>query len=352
MASQRLITSYVPGRAIETGGGNSAVDFIEEAVSLPGEVTLSPPDPRKPEITPLPESPPTAESQDRDAVDATRSGGGQRAEGTSTPEQTSAGFETTRAKGLTAAIPASTPTSERAAEGLVGELIDPGGEVLLAGLSPVQRTGQRSKQTEPKMEVETSASKNPVSAEKEQPEKEEDYDTDLETEEDVKSFHGLTCEELYLEACRLVGVVPVSYFLRNMREATMNLSHHGLGSKGTRAIAIALVSNAFITNLNLDDNRVLAEGVADVVEMLKENCFIQELNLSNNHLEQAGAATISRLLVDNVTLRSLKLSGNMLNHASVKNLAEALAVNGKLEDLDLSHNEFCEKAGEQLGQML
>ncbi|XP_029442335.1 leucine-rich repeat-containing protein 74A-like [Rhinatrema bivittatum] len=137
-----------------------------------------------------------------------------------------------------------------------------------------------------------------------------------------------------------------------MREATMNLSHHGLGSKGTRAIAIALVSNAFITNLNLDDNRVLAEGVADVVEMLKENCFIQELNLSNNHLEQAGAATISRLLVDNVTLRSLKLSGNMLNHASVKNLAEALAVNGKLEDLDLSHNEFCEKAGEQLGQML
>jgi hypothetical protein len=39
----------------------------------------------------------------------------------------------------------------------------------------------------------------------------------------------------------VVGVVPASYFIRNMEESCMNLNHHGLGPKGTKAIAIALV---------------------------------------------------------------------------------------------------------------
>lgn len=38
-----------------------------------------------------------------------------------------------------------------------------------------------------------------------------------------------------------MGVVPVSYFIRNMEESYVNLNHHGLGPKGTKAIAIALV---------------------------------------------------------------------------------------------------------------
>lgn len=38
-----------------------------------------------------------------------------------------------------------------------------------------------------------------------------------------------------------MGVVPVSYFLRNMEESYVNLNHHGLGPNGTKAIAIALV---------------------------------------------------------------------------------------------------------------
>ena len=38
-----------------------------------------------------------------------------------------------------------------------------------------------------------------------------------------------------------MGVVPVSYFIRNMEESYINLNHHGLGPNGTKAIAIALV---------------------------------------------------------------------------------------------------------------
>nr|XP_033809167.1 leucine-rich repeat-containing protein 74A [Geotrypetes seraphini] len=182
-------------------------------------------------------------------------------------------------------------------------------------------------------------------------EKEEDHDTDLE-DEGLSSFQALTYEQLYLEACRQVDVVPVSYFLRHMRDTTMDLSHHGLGAKGTRAICIALVSNAFITSLNLDDNWILAEGVADLAEMLKENCFIQELNLSGNHLEEAGARIVSKLLKKNVSLNSLQLSGNNFKENSCKALAAAMTVNYSIEELDLSHNDFCERGGEHIGHML
>lgn len=58
---------------------------------------------------------------------------------------------------------------------------------------------------------------------------------------DTEKFLTIGQKELYLEACKLVGVVPTSYFIQNMEESCMNLNHHGLGPKGTKAIAITLV---------------------------------------------------------------------------------------------------------------
>lgn len=56
-----------------------------------------------------------------------------------------------------------------------------------------------------------------------------------------KAFVGITGTELYLEACRLMEVVPVSHFIQNLAKPYINLNHHGLGPKGVKAIAIALV---------------------------------------------------------------------------------------------------------------
>uniref|UniRef100_G1KTJ7 Uncharacterized protein n=1 Tax=Anolis carolinensis TaxID=28377 RepID=G1KTJ7_ANOCA len=92
-----------------------------------------------------------------------------------------------------------------------------------------------------------------------------------------RSFATIKGPELYLEACKLVGVVPVSYFIRNMEEPVMNLNHHGIGPKGTKALAIALVSNTTITHLELEDNWILGEGTTYLVQMLRENCYIQEM---------------------------------------------------------------------------
>uniref|UniRef100_A0A8B9T5S2 Leucine rich repeat containing 74A n=1 Tax=Anas platyrhynchos TaxID=8839 RepID=A0A8B9T5S2_ANAPL len=163
-----------------------------------------------------------------------------------------------------------------------------------------------------------------------------------------RAFAGVTGAELYLEACRLMEVVPVSHFTQNLAKPYINLNHHGLGPKGVKAIAIALVSNATVTHLELEDNGILAEGAIYMAEMLRENCSLQELNISNNHLGTEGAEAIASLLLDNASyLYALQLSGGL-------HCTQVIAVEGnyQVKKLDLSHNEFSEKGGQLLGQML
>ncbi|XP_029808683.1 leucine-rich repeat-containing protein 74A isoform X3 [Suricata suricatta] len=180
----------------------------------------------------------------------------------------------------------------------------------------------------------------------------ESSETDLEIEDTEKLF-TTGQRELYLEACKLVGVVPVSYFIRNMEESYVNLNHHGLGPTGTRAIAIALVSNTSIVTLELADNHITEEGALSLVEMLQENSFLQDLNISDNELGFKGASTISEFLQRNTSsLLNLQLSGNNFRDESAELLCQALSANYRIKMLDLSHNEFSDKGGEHVGQML
>ncbi|KAM4667341.1 LOW QUALITY PROTEIN: leucine-rich repeat-containing protein 74A [Amazona ochrocephala] len=180
----------------------------------------------------------------------------------------------------------------------------------------------------------------------------EDSDTDLEVEDPQKAFVGTTGTRLYLEACKLMKVVPVSYFIQNMAKSYINLNHYGLGPKGAKAIAIALMSNETVTHLELEDNCMLAEGAICIAEMLRENSTLQELNISNNNLDTAGAKAIAGLLLDNMFLHTILLSGNNFGEESALYFPEALMSNFQVKKLDLSHNEFSEKGGQLLGQML
>ncbi|XP_045679407.1 leucine-rich repeat-containing protein 74A [Phyllostomus hastatus] len=191
----------------------------------------------------------------------------------------------------------------------------------------------------------------PPPVDKEKP-AQESSETDLEIE-DAERLFTTGQRELYTEACKLVGVVPVSYFLRNMEEAFLNLSHHGLGPNGTKAIAIALVSNTTVISLELEDNCIMEEGVLSLVEMLQENYYLQELNISNNDLGFEGARIISRFLQRNSSsLLNLQLSGNGFRDESAELLCTALSANYRIREIDLSHNQFSDKGGEFLGQML
>ncbi|KAH0620474.1 hypothetical protein JD844_020982 [Phrynosoma platyrhinos] len=184
----------------------------------------------------------------------------------------------------------------------------------------------------------------------EQKAREDSSDTDLEIEDAERSFATIKGAELYTEACKLVGVVPVSYFIRNMEEPIMNLNHHGLGPKGTKAIAIALVSNTTITHLELEDNWILGEGTTYLVQMLRENCYIQEmvnyrvieLDLSHNKFAEKGGEQLGQMLGNfaNGTLKILNLAWNGFGNEGALALGEALKVNMVLTELDISNNHI------------
>ncbi|XP_070297645.1 leucine-rich repeat-containing protein 74A-like, partial [Salvelinus sp. IW2-2015] len=193
-----------------------------------------------------------------------------------------------------------------------------------------------------------------------EPDSGDEWDTDLEADEQDRRDRLVSPTELYLVACRLTAVIPCSYVLRQLasttldlnQQGTLDLNHHGLGPLGAKALAITLLSDVQISNLELKDNYLLAEGTGYLMEMFKENFTIQSLNLSNNHLQSAGSKHICKMLLDNVSIKSINLSGNGFIDADAKRLADALANNYRLKDLDLSHNQFCDTGGEHLGQML
>ena len=51
----------------------------------------------------------------------------------------------------------------------------------------------------------------------------------------------MTGRTTYIQACKMNGVIPVSYFLRNVQSPKLDMKHHGIGASGTKAISIALV---------------------------------------------------------------------------------------------------------------
>ncbi|XP_054652970.1 leucine-rich repeat-containing protein 74A [Dunckerocampus dactyliophorus] len=180
---------------------------------------------------------------------------------------------------------------------------------------------------------------------------EDELDTDLEVDEENRK-NKTSVADIYLQACKLVGVVPVSYFIRNLDSPIMTLSHHSLGPLGCKALSIALVSDMHITTLELADNDIQAEGAKHLAEMLRANFTIQYLDLSNNRLHSTGAEYVGKMLADSISLKSIKLSGNGFTDDDAKYFADALTINLGIKELHLSHNRFCGRGGEHLGFLL
>ncbi|XP_068094833.1 leucine-rich repeat-containing protein 74B [Hyperolius riggenbachi] len=179
-------------------------------------------------------------------------------------------------------------------------------------------------------------------------ENEDECDTDLEIEE-AKEAYDPSGKARYLSACKLFGVVPVSYYLRHMGDSELVMRHHGLGAQGVKAIALSLVTNTSIVHLNLSDNWLEGEGAAAIADMLKENCYISELHLCDNRLGRRGAQAVCAMLMENVTLQKVNLSGNEFDDQAAPFFSEALMSNQKVESMDLSHNTFGDGSGDILG---
>uniref|UniRef100_A0A672GLX1 Leucine rich repeat containing 74A n=1 Tax=Salarias fasciatus TaxID=181472 RepID=A0A672GLX1_SALFA len=211
----------------------------------------------------------------------------------------------------------------------------------------------------------------------------QDWDTDL----DEDGTRGLSRAEVYLQACRRIGAVPVSAFVRAVSDTTVNLNRYGVGPRGARALAVALkvTDDKVVTKLELEDNRLKAEGTRYLMKMLQSNTTIESLvtmetpttppylmlsplhifcvflfqplpehftqperflnlcleflDLSWNRLRGA-----SSLFAVNSTLKQLLLSHSSLGGTEAKCLSQALTENRTLELLDLSANTMDDEA--------
>uniref|UniRef100_A0A668RMF9 Leucine rich repeat containing 74A n=1 Tax=Oreochromis aureus TaxID=47969 RepID=A0A668RMF9_OREAU len=156
------------------------------------------------------------------------------------------------------------------------------------------------------------------------------------SQEEIKRLN-LSPAEVYLKACKQTGAVPVSYILRHLDDAILDLNYYGLGPLGAKALAILLKVTLF-SKLDLSYNRICDAGGEDLGVMLAENIGIEVLNLSWNHLLIRGNAALIAGLKVNATLKQLQLSNSGFGRPVVQLLAEVLQKNDTLALLDLSIN--------------
>ncbi|CAH1791949.1 unnamed protein product [Owenia fusiformis] len=171
-----------------------------------------------------------------------------------------------------------------------------------------------------------------------------EWDTDLE-DEDERVEYDVTGKTLYMETCKELGVVPVSYFLRHMNGEDIKMKHHGLGPLGAKALAVPLVTNTNVLTLDLEDNGLEGDGGVYIADMLKENCYITELTLSYNKLGSLGGCAMCEMLLQNITVTKMSLAGNEFTDKDADYFAKAILENQTLREFDLSHNQFSEDGG-------
>ena len=65
-----------------------------------------------------------------------------------------------------------------------------------------------------------------------------------EDKEEYDSTGGST----YLKSCEALGIIPASYFVRGIqsKQTAIHMTHHGVGHKGAKAIAVALTVSCYL----------------------------------------------------------------------------------------------------------
>ncbi|CAC5411343.1 unnamed protein product [Mytilus coruscus] len=164
-----------------------------------------------------------------------------------------------------------------------------------------------------------------------------------------------TGSKTYEKACRKFDVVPSSKITRKMdsdKETTLDLKHYGLDSKGTMAVAMAMVVNTTLTKLNLKGNNIGESGMLYIQVMMSENTTITSLDISENNLKSFGAKSIGMMLHDNKFLRELNIGGNGFTDLDAPFLTKKIEEHMALHYLNLSHNLFGDLSGNSFEHMI
>ncbi|CAG5122911.1 unnamed protein product, partial [Candidula unifasciata] len=184
---------------------------------------------------------------------------------------------------------------------------------------------------------------------------EEDFDTDL---DDKVTFILLDQEEedetisYYKSVCEQLGLSPVEYFIRHIKDTAITMRYRGLGADAVKAIALALRDNTTLDRLDISGNWIGAEGSRFICRLLEENDSITNLALNDNKIGSDGGLYVAKMIQVNTGLRRLDLSGNALDDKCAEALALALESNKNLRELNLSHNNFTEVGAYFIGRSI
>ncbi|CAF0737832.1 unnamed protein product [Adineta ricciae] len=194
----------------------------------------------------------------------------------------------------------------------------------------------------------------PTASDKPHSPSQDGYDTDIESESVISSSRDLTGRTQYRDACLQAKIIPCSYFLAHIQDREMILRYHQFSTEDVRAIAKALSSNICIERLFLDGNYLQQQASKYISDMMVTNDFITELSLADNRLGGGGEsiAEICRMLTINRNLKKINLSGNRFNDMDATLLIDAFDHNRTLRELNLSHNCFGEECGKAWGTFI
>lgn len=179
----------------------------------------------------------------------------------------------------------------------------------------------------------------------------EEWDTDLE-DSCPEKISNISQEQIYLAACKKLGVPPASNFIKQMGSSKVDLRHYGLLDQGLLAVCHALNRNITVTTLNLHDNGITKTGAQGLASLLEENCFLTDLDISGNDIGVEGSQAMERMLKNTSSLRQLHVSNICRNGGHILPLLEGLKENYYLKVLDLSHNCLNDEGAATLGSIL
>jgi Ran GTPase-activating protein (RanGAP) involved in mRNA processing and transport len=131
---------------------------------------------------------------------------------------------------------------------------------------------------------------------------------------------------------------------------TLNLANSCLAAAGAMALSQFIITNKYLTSLDIATNRLRAAGTEALAAALSSpDCVLKELDLSYCLQRQYQLATLLQAIASNRSLQRLLLRGSTFKTEGAAALFTLLSTNATLEHLDLCRSHLQESAIERLG---
>lgn len=158
--------------------------------------------------------------------------------------------------------------------------------------------------------------------------------------------------EMYNIACVMCGVVPLRQYVKQCSGRYVNLNNVMMSAQSIKPIAISLVMDARVVDLDVSENNIGPLGTMYLSEMLTRNDYIVELNLNGTYPGKEGLRVLSESLTQNKSLEILRLESNKIQHTETHLINSLIQNVRNLKELYLGHNAIGYEGGCALAKCL